>query len=287
MIKIEKERRYNDFEKEVIKIIVNYEQKALLISFAQIFREISNKIFSLSIHLDKERNFLHIKKEYIKKMQEEKNITEKEEKTTFNTILLIDFSKKIIMLAKLIENLDKNKLLIFDNSYSTHYQIKEHMKNWNMTDEEIKDLVVTENIDESKYIRYIIPIEEIRIIEDYNERGVSISEELKDLVKRDFMTDEEIRFNKEMEVTKKNLKITQYALIFSIIMGIISLLVTSGISLHIYNDNKKSNTKTEFIITNETKKSIIEILNTTNEEKIAKQELKENIKNENEKIEAK
>ena len=57
MIKIEKERKYNDFEKEVIKIIVNYEPIAIYISFKEIYKIIRKNLFydaiSFSVKDDK------------------------------------------------------------------------------------------------------------------------------------------------------------------------------------------------------------------------------------------
>ncbi len=135
MIKIEKDRRYNDFEKEVIKIIVNCEQKALLNPFIEIYSEISNKLFSSSTYLDKERNILFLKKEYVNSIRKEKRIR-KEDIGAFNAILLSDFSKKVTILAKLIEDLDKSKLLVFDKSYITnspsYERVTELAKSWGM-----------------------------------------------------------------------------------------------------------------------------------------------------------
>ncbi len=259
MIKIEKERKYNDFEKEVIRIIVNYEPIAIYISFEAIYKIITKNLFDNSISFDYNKGQFGILRTYV---QNDDDLI----------LLYHNLSSKIRNLTNLLVYLENSNLIKFHSGLST-------------------DTEFDENMYFSKPLDSLGIKEDVKIILEKNKSCMWISYELKDLVKRDFMTDEEIRFNKEMKIAKSSLKTTQNALKVSIFMGFLSLII----SLYTYYDNKKSNPKTELIITDETKKNMVEILNTTDKEDFSKQELleiiknlsKENPKEQNKKIEAK
>ncbi len=250
MIKIEKERKYNDFEKEVIKIIVNFEPIAINISFKEIYIIIRKNLFYDAISFSVKDDKFGILKTY----------KQKDDKLH---ILYLNFSSKIKNLSNLLVSLENSNLIKFHSEITT--------------DSSFNHTTYTQMGLDTLGIK-----EDVKIISEKLEKCVSISYELKDLVKRNFMTDEEIRFNKQL--TRNTI---------AIIISILALVV--NIYFNWKNSNKKSNPKTELIITDETKKNMVEILNKTDKEDISKKDLleiiknlsKENPKEQNKKIEAK
>jgi len=116
----------------------------------------------------------------------------------------------------LINYLEKNDLIVLHSNYKSDFKKNQNFISNDITQEEI-------NQNTNIYCYQKIPTNIYDLIVKYTFSYFFISEELKDLIKNNFETIDEVRHEKELLEAKKQTRLSQLSFILAIIALIISI----------------------------------------------------------------
>lgn len=203
-------REFDDFEKQILVILKQEKEEKRTSSFSSLLQ---SRLDDKAVYLinEERKAYLCVDTKVYCEYNPETNIWDMKRHHNFNTIFLIDNIVRIIFLLNYLENHGFAFLFKYGITPDNYMYTKDLGTNPSPTRTLISDEKITE------------------LLFQYFGKQIILSESIVTLVNDGFMFREQIHHNQTFEIAKKSIKLAYISIIASLIIGIISLLISSSI----------------------------------------------------------